>query len=500
MSSCRPIRSHPNHIEVAMPQKPSRSPATLQVEDLIVGTGQAGKPLASALAEAGRQVAIVERDARVGGTCVVRGCTPTKTMVASARVAHLAGRAGDYGVETGQVRVNLQEVRKRKRAIVDEWSRGSRKGLEGHDTLHLVMGEARFTGPRQIQVSLPDGGMLDIEARRIFLNTGGRPRIPDLPGLRVPTSGEEDMATPPPPSRVLDSTSIMELGEVPDHLVVLGGGFIGLEFAQMFRRFGARVTVLERNDSLASREDEDVAQALLEILRGEGIRILCDASASQVEAGPEGGIRVHIEKGAPIEGSHLLVAAGRVPNTDTLDPAAAGVELDPQGYITVNHRLETSVEGVWALGDVAGSPPFTHMAYDDYRVVKRNLLGDGKGSTRGRLLTYTVFTDPQLGRVGLTEREAREAGHDVKLATLPMSRVARAMEMDETRGLMKAVVDAESNQVLGVAILGVEGGEVAAVLQVAMMGKLPWTVLRDSPIAHPTLAESLNNLFATLEG
>ncbi len=456
-----------------------------QVDDLIIGTGQAGKPLAGALAEAGRRVVIIERD-RVGGTCVIRGCTPTKTMVASARIAHLARRAGDFGVRTGAVSVDMAAVRERKRGIVDDWSAGSRKGLERHDTLELVEGEASFDGMRTVRV-LGDGGEVGrFEAERIFINTGGRPRIPELPGLdSIP---------------FLNSTSIMELAEVPEHLVVLGGGFIGLEFGQMFRRFGSEVTVLERGERLADREDPDVTEAIQELLEDEGIRVRTGVTAERVDRDGRAGVKVFLAgSDEPVVGSHLLLAAGRVPNTDLLDLPATGLEVDDEGYVPVNDRLETPVPGIWALGDVAGSPPFTHMAYDDYRVVRENLLGGGEASTSGRIPTYTVFLDPQLGRVGMTEREARDAGQDIRVAHMPMSRVARAIETDETRGLMKAVVDADSDQILGVAILGVEGGEIAATLQVAMMGAVPWTALRDTPIAHPTLAESLNNLFMSLD-
>ena len=458
---------------------------TEELDAIIIGTGQAGKPLAGALAEAGRRTAIIERD-RVGGTCVVRGCTPTKTMVASARVAHLARRAGDYGVETGPVEVDMETVRRRKRQIVDDWSAGSEKGMRRHETLELIMGEARFTGAHEVAVRLADGGERRLSAEQVFVNTGARPRVPAIPGLReVP---------------YLDSTSIMELDVVPQHLLVLGGGFIGLEFAQMFRRFGARVTVMDRGARIAGREDEDVSEALHQVLTDDGIEVLTGVEAASVEAAGDDGSRVTLHLNGngnadTLTGSHLLVAAGRVPNTDALAPEAAGIELDGAGYMKVDERLETTVPGVYALGDVAGSPPFTHVAYDDFRIVKANLLDGGDRTTRNRVLTYTVFTDPQLGRVGLTEEQAREQGFDVAVAKLPMARVARAMEMDETRGLMKAVVDRSTERILGVAILGVEGGEVAAALQVAMMGGLPYTTLRDGVIAHPTLAESLNNLF-----
>jgi len=460
-----------------------------RLDAVIIGTGQAGKPLAGALAEAGWSCAIVERDERVGGTCVVRGCTPTKTMVASARIAHLARRAGDYGVETGTVSVDMKAVRRRKREIVESWSSSSRKGMERHETLELILGEARFVGLRELEIDLRDGGSRRIAADHVFINVGGRPRVPSIEGL----------------DRVdyLDSTSVMELGRVPDHLVVLGGGFVGLEFAQMYRRFGAEVTVIERAPRLAPREDEDVCEALGEILTEDGIDVRTDTLATAVARTDDGELRVRGERdgeAVSVTGSHLLVAVGRRPNTDALALEATGLEPDERGYIPVDGRRETEVEGIWALGDVTGGPPFTHTAYDDFRIVRENVLEGGDATADGRLLTYVVFIDPQLARVGLTEEQAREAGHDVRVAKLPMTRVARAIETDETRGLMKAVVDAESDRILGAVVLGVEGGEVMSVLETAMMGDLPYTALRDGVFAHPTLSESLNNLFMTLDG
>lgn len=456
-----------------------------QLDAIIIGTGQGGKPLAGALAQAGWRCAIIEKD-RVGGVCVVRGCTPTKTMIASARVAHLARRGADYGVQTGDVSVDLEVVRERKRAIVDSWSAGSQRGMERHETLELILGTARFVGEREIEVDLNAGGTRRLTAPRIFVNVGARHRIPGIAGLEeVP---------------YLDATSLMELGDVPEHLVILGGGFIGLEFGQMFRRFGAAVTIVEKR-RLVSREDEDVSAGLEEILRGEGIEILCGADARSVER-HEDGVRVTVEQDGEareIVGSHVMVAIGTVPNADLLDVEKTGLELGTRGELPVNDRCETGVEGIWALGDVTGGPPFTHTAYDDYRVIERNLLGDGEGSTGTRILPYTMFTDPQLGRVGMSEREAEEAGLDYRVAKLPMTRVARAIEMDETRGFMKAVVEVGTNRILGATVLGVEGGEVATVIQVAMMGGLPWTRLRDATISHPTLSESLNNLFMTLD-
>lgn len=457
-----------------------------QFDAIVVGTGQAGKPLARRLAGSGRRTAIVERG-RVGGTCVIRGCSPTKTMIAIARVAHLARRAGDYGVEVGVVSVDLSVVRSRKRRIVDTFSADSLESLEEPEGLELIRGEASFSGRLELDVTADDGvGVRRIGAPEIFLNVGLHPTVPPIDGLE-----EVDW---------LDSESIMELGEVPAHLVVLGGGFIGLEFGQMFRRFGADVTIVEMAPRLAMREDDDVSEAIREIFEQDGIRVLTDTKVTRVNSA-QTGVRLSLEGGevTGIEGSHLLVAVGRSPNTDGLNLEATGLAPDDAGYVEVNDRCETAVEGIWALGDVTGAPPFTHISYDDYRIVRDNLLGEGAASRKGRLVPYTAFIDPQLGRVGMTEKEAREAGHDVRIAKIPMRHVARAIEMDETRGFMKAVVDADSDQILGAAILGVEGGEVATVLQVAMMGELPWTAIRDAAISHPTLAESLNNLFMTLD-
>jgi pyruvate/2-oxoglutarate dehydrogenase complex dihydrolipoamide dehydrogenase (E3) component len=454
---------------------------------IIIGTGQGGKPLAGALAQAGWRTAIVERD-RVGGTCVVAGCTPTKTMAASARVAYLARRAADFGVRTGPVSVDMEAVRRRKRAIVDDWSESSRKGLERHKTLELVRGEGRFASPQEIVVRDGGGSLRYLAADRIFINAGARPAVPPIPGLDgVP---------------YLDSTSIMELDHAPDHLLVLGGGFIGLEFGQMFRRFGAEVTIIEAGPRIAGREDDDVADAMAAVLREDGIDVRTSTRVVRAERRGDGDVTLVVEAhGAEerISGSSLLVAVGRQPNSDTLDLDAAGLKADNRGFIPVDEYCHTAVNGIWALGDITGSPPFTHTAYDDFRVIHSQLFGEGQRSTRGRLLPYAVFTDPQLGRVGLSEQAARAQGFDIRVAKLPMTRVARAIELDETRGLMKAVVDAATGRILGAAILGIEGGEVVSALQMAMLGDLSYTTLRDAVMAHPTLAESLNNLFMTLD-
>jgi pyruvate/2-oxoglutarate dehydrogenase complex dihydrolipoamide dehydrogenase (E3) component len=382
----------------------------------------------------------------------------------------------------------MAAVRERKRSVVNSFSGSSERGMQRHETLELVKGEARFEGPLRVAVDLPDGVTRRFEARYVFINAGARPKVPQVSGLsHVP---------------YLDNASVMELEEVPTHLLVLGGGFVGLEFAQMFRRFGAQVTLIEQGPRIAKREDDDITSALARILADEGVRV---RTGARVEALRRDGERVVATvssdgKGEMVSASHLLVAIGRTPNTDALELPSAGIETDERGYIRVNDRLETNVPGVYALGDVNGGPPFTHVSYDDFRVVRANLLGEGpERSRQERLIPYTLYTDPQLGRVGLTEREARERGYEVKVARLSMSRVARAIETGETAGIMKAVVDARSERILGAAVLGLEGGETLALIQTAMMGGLPYTALRDAIYAHPTLAESVNNLFMKLE-
>ena len=458
-------------------------PDSRAYDAIIIGTGQAGKPLAKSLAKAGKKTAIIERDDKVGGSCIVYGCTPTKTMVASARVAHLARRASDYGVRTGGIDIELDRVRERKRAIVDLFSGGSRKGLEREENIDLIFGEARFLDARRIAI----GDELELTAPWIFVNTGTKATVPDIEGLAdIP---------------FLTSGTVMELDTVPEHLVILGGGYIGIEFGQMFRRFGSAVTIVQRGRQLLPREDEDVAEAIFEIFREDGIDVLLEATVTGVARDGEGATSVTVEtkNGTRVlKASELLIAAGRTPNTGALSPRAAGIELDARGFIPVNDKLETNVDGVYALGDVTGGPAFTHISYDDYRIVEANLLHDGDASTAGRLVPYAVFMDPELGRVGLSEREAQKRGISYEVAKMPMSHVARALEMDETRGFMKALVDPKTEQILGGAILGVGGGEVMSVLQVAMMGQVPYTSIRDGVFAHPTLAESLNNLFMRL--
>ncbi len=472
------------------PPLETAQPETVQQETfdaIIIGSGQAGTPLASELGRAGQRVAIVER-AHWGGTCVNEGCTPTKRMIACAEAAHWARRAADYGVSLsgGEVKVDLARVRELKREIVASFSAGSEKGLRDTPGVEAILGEGSFAGPQEILVQTATGERR-LTARQIFINTGCRPARPDIAGLELVP-------------HLLDSTSIMELDAVPDTLVVIGGSYIGLEFAQMYARFGSRVTVLHRGRQLVDREDPDVAASLLDALRAEGLSIELEVTGLRVEgAGDAVTVHFHTPDGAgQVQTRHLLAATGRTPNTEGLNLEAAGVKTDEHGFVPVDDALQTNVPGIWALGDVKGGPAFTHVSYNDFRRVRNTLLRGARPATAPPLV-YTMFTDPQLGRVGLSEGEARGKGLDILVATLPMTSVARAIETQRTAGMMKAVVDRRTHRILGATVLGPEGGEVAAAIQMAMLGDLPYTALRDAEISHPTLAESLNNLFMTLK-
>ncbi len=457
-----------------------------QYDAIVVGSGQAGTPLSTALAQAGLRTALIERE-HVGGTCVNEGCTPTKTMVASGRVAYLARRAADYGVHTGPISIDLQRVRQRKRDIVDSFRTGSQSRIEKAANLELIFGRASFTSPRSVEVCSKDGTQRVISAKYIFINAGTRASRPKLDGLdNIP---------------FLDNASIMELDSVPEHLVIMGGGYIGLEFGQLFRRFGSRVTIVQSAGQLLTGEDPDIADEVANIFRQDGVAIVLKAKATRVSR-TDGSIHLEVQQegnSTTLVGSHLLVATGRIPNSDTLNLPAAGIQMNDRGFIQVNDRLETTADGVYALGDIKGGPAFTHISYDDFRIVRANLLEKKTTSIGSRVVPYTLFIDPQLGRIGLTETEARAQSRNIRIAKLPMTSVARALEVDETRGFMKAIVDSETNQILGAAVLGIEGGEVMSALEIAMMGKLPYTSLRDGVFAHPTLAESLNNLFMAMD-
>ena len=458
---------------------------TERYDAIVVGSGQAGTPLCRALAEAGIHTALVERE-HVGGTCVNEGCTPTKTMVASARVVYLARRGLDYGLHTGSVSVDLKRVRQRKRDIVNSFRSGSQTRIEKTTNLDLIFGTASFSAQKTLLVRGKDGSERTLAAEKFFINAGTRASRPSIEGLdRVP---------------FLDNVSIMELEAVPEHLVVLGGGYIGVEFGQMFRRFGSRVTIVQSGGQLLAREDKDVAEEVAGILQQDGIEILFESRAERAAAAADGRIQLEVSDGRQkrtVEGSHLLVATGRVPNSDTLHLPAAGIETDARGFIKTNQRLETNVAGVYALGDIKGGPAFTHISYDDFRIIRSNVIEKKNVTIDGRPVPYVVFMDPQLAHIGISEDDARKSGRKIRVAKMPMSSVARALEMDESRGFMKAIVDAGTEEILGATVLGIEGGEVMAVLEVAMMGKLRYTALRDGIFAHPTLAESLNNLFAS---
>jgi pyruvate/2-oxoglutarate dehydrogenase complex dihydrolipoamide dehydrogenase (E3) component len=451
---------------------------------IVIGSGQGGTPLCQALANAGLRTALVER-AHVGGTCVNEGCTPTKTMVASGRVAYLARRGADYGVHTGNITIDMSRVRQRKRDIVNIFRNGNQSRMEKTPNLDLLFGEASFTGPRSIQVRFNDDSKRTLTADQFFINAGCRASVPSLEGMQsVP---------------YLDSTSIMELDAVPEHLLVIGGGYIGLEFGQLFRRFGSRVTVVQQSPQLLRGEDADVAAEVLAIMQQDGIDVLLSTKVQRIaKEGPQIKLAVASageSESRTISGSHVLAATGRVPNSDVLNISAAGIAADKRGFIQVNAKLETNVAGIYALGDIKGGPAFTHISYDDFRVIRTNLIEKGSASIEGRLVPYTVFIDPQLGRVGLSEEEARAQNRKIRVAKMPMSRVARALEVDETRGFMKVIIDAGTKQILGATILGLEGGEVMSMIELAMMGKLPYTVLYNAVFAHPNLSEALNNLF-----
>lgn len=440
---------------------------TTAFDAIIVGAGQAGPPLAGRLTEAGQTVAVIERKL-VGGTCVNYGCIPTKTLVASAYAAHLARRGADYGIGTCDVTVDMAKVKGRKDGIVTADREGVESWLEGMDGCTLLRGHARFLDPHTMQV-----GDRQITGTKIFLNTGGRATTPDIPGL-----ADVDYLT---------NVGILELDTVPEHLVIIGGSYIGLEFAQMFRRFGAEVTVVERGPRLASREDDDVCAAIKDILEREGITI--HVSASDIRVAKDGdGVAVSTGS-AVVSGSHLLIAVGRVPNTDDLGLEKAGVETDSRGYITVDDQLRTTVDHIWAMGDCNGKGAFTHTSYNDFEIVAANLLDNEPRRVSDRIPTYALYIDPPLGRAGMTEAQVRASGRKALVGKRPMTRVGRAVEKGETQGFMKVVVDAETNQILGASILGVGGDEVVHCILDLMAAKAPYTTMTHTVHIHPTVSE-----------
>ncbi|HEY8928389.1 MAG TPA: mercuric reductase [Mucilaginibacter sp.] len=458
-----------------------------QYDAIIIGAGQAGSPLARKLAEAGMKTAIIEKR-WVGGTCVNDGCTPTKTMVASAKMAYMAANSTPLGVNIKKYTVDLAAIKRRKDEIVHRSREGGQKSIEKTQNLELLFGEASFIDKKTVLVKLNSGREKELQADLIFINTGAKPLIPEIEGLN-----EIDY---------LDSTSIMELTEVPEHLLVVGGNYIGLEFGQMFRRFGSKVTVIEKSARIVSKEDEDVSTELTKILEMEKIAIHTNAGVTKLKKKQGGKITATINKNGTeekIKCSHVLLAVGRVPQSKALNLDAAGVKVDERGNILVDDKLETNVKGIYALGDVKGGPAFTHISYNDYTIVYRNLIEKQKLTIKDRPVPYTMFTDPQLGHIGLSETEAKKQGIKYKVAKLPMAHVARAIETGDTRGFMKAIVDPDTKKILGATVLGPEGGEIMTMLQLAMEGDLTYDTLRYYVFAHPLYAEALNNLFLGLE-
>lgn len=451
---------------------------TERFDAIIVGAGQAGPPLAGRLSAAGQRVAVIERQ-HVGGTCVNYGCIPTKTLVASAHAAHLARRCGEYGIGSGPITVDMAKVKARKDRIMLADRDGVQSWLDGMDGCTFFHGHARFEDPHTIRV-----GEDLLAGDRIYLNVGGRAVVPDIPGL-----ADVDYLT---------NVSVLELDTVPEHLVIVGGSYIALEFAQMYRRFGAEVTVVERGSRLASREDEDVSVTIREILEGEGIHIVLGADDVRV-AKRDKGFELTPSAGAePVAGTHLLLAVGRQPNTDDLGLEAAGVQTDARGFVVVDDALKTNVDHIWAMGDCNGQGAFTHTSYNDFEIVAANLLDDDPRRVSDRITTYALYIDPPLGRAGMTVAQARAAGRRVLVGKRPMTRVGRAVEKGETQGFMKVVVDADTEEILGAAIFGVGGDEAVHCVLDVMSAKAPYTTLSRTMHIHPTVSELIPTVLQEL--
>ena len=450
----------------------------MKYDAIIIGSGQGGNPLSYRLAELGWQVALIEKR-NVGGTCINTGCTPTKTMVHRAQVAHYARNAARWGVHAENVFADLPTIIAQKNSVVSGFRGGIKEKIGLHPGIHFYQGQARFTSAHQIQVA-----EAILESEKIFINTGCRPNVPAISGLD--------------PAIALTNETLMELTTLPEHLIILGGGYIGLEFGQMFRRFGSRVTIIHSQAQIVTREDPEIAAELQKILEAEGIEFHLNAHASQIVHG-KGAVQVTASSPqghVTISGTHLLAATGRRPNTDDLGLDKAGVETYKNGYIKVNFRLETNVPGIWAIGDVKGPPAFTHISFNDFQIIDANLTQGKNLSIENRIVPYCVFTDPQLGGAGMTEKEARAEGYKLKIGKIPMTYVARAIERDETAGMMKVIINAANDRILGASILASEGGELVHVLYTIMLGNLPYTVLKDAIFIHPTLTEGF---FALLD-
>ncbi|SKB85577.1 mercuric reductase [Dyadobacter psychrophilus] len=453
---------------------------------IVIGSGQAGTPLSKKLAESGLKTALIEKR-WIGGTCVNDGCSPTKAMIASAKAAWSVYHNKSLGIITDHFYVDFSAITQRKNDIVHRMRSNSEKSIQESKNLDLHYGTATFSGDKEITVTLNDGGSLTLSADKFFINTGEKPSIPKIEGI-------ENID-------YLTSTSIMELDSIPEHLLVLGSGYIGLEFGQMFKRFGSKVTILEPSERILKKEDQDIADEVVKILAEEDIEILTKTKALSVSKNG-GKIIVTVDKDgkqSQLNCSHILIATGRKPQTKALSLEKTGVETDEKGYIKVNDRLETTAADIYALGDVKGGPAFTHISYDDYRIISENVIEKGNASIKDRLVPYCMFIDPQLGRVGITEQEARDQGLDILVATIKNDSVARSIETGDERGMMKAVIDAKTKQILGASVLAEQGGEIVTILQMAMMGNVTYDRIMNGVFAHPTYAESLNNLFMSLE-
>ena len=451
---------------------------------LVFGSGTGGKLTAWTSASEGLRTAVIERGL-VGGSCPNIACLPSKNIVHSAKVASFARRAAEFGLELGSLTIDMAGVQRRKRKMVEDEIQ-AHLGLYKASGAELIMGSARFVSPRTVEVTLNSGGTRVIAGDRVFLNLGSRAAIPDVPGASA--------------SKPMTHIELLDLDRLPQHLVVMGGGYVGLELAQAMRRFGSRVTVIEKGPQVAGQEDADVGAALLELFRDEGIEVLLETEVLRVEGLSGQQIRVHVKDAngeRAIEGTDLLVAVGRVPNTKGIGLDQTGVELDSRGYIKVNERLETTAPSVWAVGDCAGSPPFTHVAFDDFRVIRDNLNG-GNRTTLNRLIPFCIFTDPELARVGLNESQAKSRGAEYRVVKMPMAAVFRAEVLSEPRGFLKMLIDKHSDRILGITVLGVEASEPMAIVQTAMSAGLPYTALRDAIFTHPTAAEGLVYLLASV--
>jgi len=457
---------------------------TTHLEMLVLGSGEGGKYLAWYMAGSGHRTAVVERKL-IGGSCPNTNCLPSKNEIWSAKVANLVHHADRFGMATGSIATDMKKVLARKRDMVDGLIAMHLEKYEASGA-ELIMGTGRFIAPKTVEVSLNAGGTRVLTGDRVVLDLGTNATIPDIPGLAA--------------AKPLTNVEALELDRLPDHLIVIGGGYVGLELAQAYRRFGSHVTIVEAGPQLAGREDPEIAAALLEMLHDEGIVVHLGAEVVGVRgrSGENVSLQVRTPSGnQTIDGRDILVAAGRTPNTDGIGLDLAGVALDARGYIAVNHRLETSAPDVWAVGECAGSPQFTHVSFDDFRVIRDNLAGRDR-TTHGRLIPYCMFTDPPLARVGLSESEARHRSIAVRVAKLPIVAVLRSRTTSETRGFMKALVEADGDRILGFAMLGADAGEVTAVVQTAMLAGMPYMGLREAIIAHPTMAEGLGALFANL--